>query len=91
MIVVWNSPKSEPWTLVLSSDVVHERVDDLVEADDLRLERGEVRGALAAARFSHLRPSPPARTSEPKAIAVSVWLTWTPQNCSPYVLKPTAW
>ena len=76
-------PEVRPVDVGALLDAVHERVDDLVEADDLRLERRDVRGALAAARFSHLRPPRRPGPAEPKAIAVSVWLTCTPQNCSP--------
>ena len=72
-------------------DAVHERIDDLVEADDLRLERRHVRLGARRDGLTHVRPSrQPCCRPEPRAIAVSVWLTCTPQNCSPYVLKPTA-
>ena len=62
MIVVWNRPKSEPCDVGAGLGAVHERLDDLVQADDLGLQRRHVRaGRVGRLAFSHRRPPPGPR------------------------------
>ena len=62
---------------------VHERVHDLVEPGDLGLESLRVPGVRRLPCQACPASRPGVGGAEPRATAVSVWLTCTPQNCSP--------